>query len=75
MGDMIKHKHNGYLAKPFRIDDLYEGIKYCVSRRKELSENSVLDVQNYFSETVVAEKYISTYKELNINKEIQALNI
>ncbi|MHB8277837.1 MAG: glycosyltransferase family 4 protein, partial [Candidatus Humimicrobiaceae bacterium] len=32
--DMIEHKKNGYLVKPFEIDDLVEGIKWVLSGDK-----------------------------------------
>ena len=42
ISDMIDHKVNGYLAKPFEIDDLAKGIKWVLnlSSYDKLSKNA-----------------------------------
>lgn len=63
--DMILHKQTGYLAVPFDIEDLAKGIKWILdSRGNELSEASRTFVLEYFSQVLVAEKYIELYADL-----------
>ncbi len=49
--DIIDHKINGYLAIPFDIKDFEIGILWCIQdkKSKELSENSILKINNNFS--------------------------
>jgi hypothetical protein len=36
---LVKHGINGYLSKPNDIDDLSEGLNYCLNYRKTLGDN------------------------------------
>lgn len=38
--DLIQHGVNGYLAKPNDIEDLANGLDYCIRYRKTLGDNS-----------------------------------
>jgi glycosyltransferase involved in cell wall biosynthesis len=64
MSDMIVHKENGYLAKPFDTEDLAKGIEWVVKqdqRKKNLSQASRKYVENNFDLKMIAEKYRDLY--------------
>jgi glycosyltransferase involved in cell wall biosynthesis len=61
--DMIGHKINGYLAKPYDVRDLATGIQYCLNAK--FKEKNLRDkVQDNYSSSAVADKYIYLYREL-----------
>jgi len=66
--DMIEHKINGYLAKPFQAQDLADGIEWVLNLNEkeynQLCKNAREKVLKEFDSKVVAEKYIKLYKEL-----------
>ncbi|WP_406659835.1 glycosyltransferase family 4 protein [Methanolobus sp. ZRKC3] len=67
MSDMIVHKENGYLAKPFDVEDLAKGIEWVVEqdqRKKYLSEASRKYVENNFELKSVAKQYADLYSKL-----------
>jgi len=65
-GDMISHKKNGYLAKPFDTDDLARGIEWILNNPNydELCQNARKKVLKEFEEKVVAKRYIELYEEV-----------
>ncbi|MDD5570029.1 MAG: glycosyltransferase family 4 protein [Bacteroidales bacterium] len=66
--DMINHKNNGYLAKPFETDDFAAGIDYVLSEEKNtadsLQENARKKVLCNFTNEISANSYIKLYKEI-----------
>jgi hypothetical protein len=68
--DMIEHKKNGYLAKPFDINDLAFGIDWVLSNKdyKQLCINARNKVVNTFSYDLVIPKYIDLYTNISTNK-------
>lgn len=68
--DMISHKKNGYLAKPFDTDDLKKGIEWVLNCKfyNELCSNAREKVVNNFNNKIVSEKYIAMYNEILIAK-------
>lgn len=70
-GDMIDHKKNGYLARPFDTADLAKGIEWVLntSNDDELSNNARNKVLNEFDSAVVANRYIELYTSV-LNKEV-----
>jgi GT2 family glycosyltransferase len=64
--DMVKHKHNGYLAKYKSSDDLAEGIAWVYNHpeRRTLGEAARKTVEENFSEAVISEKHVDLYKSL-----------
>ncbi|OAG27027.1 glycosyltransferase family 4 protein [Thermodesulfatator autotrophicus] len=67
--DMIEHKVNGYLAKPFDIEGLASGIEWILNNAdyKSLRQNAREKVVKNFDSKIVAQKYINLYKEI-LNK-------
>jgi glycosyltransferase involved in cell wall biosynthesis len=67
MSDMIIHKENGYLAKPFDTNDLARGIEWIVrhdQRKKDLSDKSRKYVENNFELKYIAKKYADLYSQI-----------
>lgn len=65
--DIITHKKNGWLAKPFDTEDLAQGIRWVLSdaiRHAELSYQSRQNAITRFSYPVVANQYINLYKNI-----------
>jgi glycosyltransferase involved in cell wall biosynthesis len=65
-GDLIDHQQNGYLAKPFDIDDLAKGIEVILNSKNytELCQSARNKVLREFDSHIVADKYIGLYKQL-----------
>lgn len=64
MPDLIVHKKSGYLVKYGNIQDLLEGIDYCVTNKDQLSETALMDRKRYNSMDVVGKKYDQLCMEL-----------
>ena len=63
--DIVEHRKTGYLAKPFVVNDLVQGIEFCLKNKKELSENSLMRAKSkYFNEKEIVRKYLEVYKNL-----------
>lgn len=69
--DIIDHKVNGYLAKPFESEDLAHGIEWVLNAQNydELCQNAREKVVKEFDSKVVAQKYYKLYKSVQIEKE------
>jgi glycosyltransferase involved in cell wall biosynthesis len=67
--DMIEHKKNGYLSKPFDTDDLKKGIEWVLDNPNydELSKNAEKKVLREFESSIVSKKYIKLYEEILFN--------
>jgi glycosyltransferase involved in cell wall biosynthesis len=64
--DIIDHKENGYLAKPYDVEDLTRGIKWVLEHphKEDLSVRAYNKVINNFEMTMVAKKYKILYDEI-----------
>lgn len=64
--DMIEHKKNGYLAKPFQSEDLAYGIEWVLNSPNydELCVNARKKVMREFDSEIVAKQYIKLYEEI-----------
>jgi len=70
MPDMIEHQINGYLAKPYEVQDLANGLVWVLEnpeRHQKLAEQSRNTVLKHFNYEVQAKKYSMLFQEL-INK-------
>ncbi|MDB9303323.1 glycosyltransferase family 4 protein [Nodularia spumigena CS-591/12] len=66
MSDMIEHQQNGYLAKPFDIDDFAKGIAWVIiddHRHARLSNRSRDRALKLWSDDVVAKQYLAVYEQ------------
>jgi len=67
MPDMIEHRRNGYLARPFDAEDLAEGVRWILEddqRRKELSSRARQKVLDEFAMPVVARRHLDLYRRI-----------
>ncbi|MAO13061.1 glycosyltransferase family 4 protein [Marinobacter sp.] len=64
--DIVDHKVNGYLAEPYKPEDLAAGIKWVLlnSEAFALGDNAVAKVRRCFDYPVVAERFLRLYREL-----------
>lgn len=64
--DMINHKANGYLAKPFETGDLANGIGWMLNapNYQQLCDNARDKALTHFDSQIVAKQYIALYKEI-----------
>lgn len=68
--DMIDHTINGYLADPYDIADLAEGVRFCLNNNKanQLGVNARNKVLENFRIEDIAKRYIELYNEV-LNKD------
>lgn len=66
--EMIDHKKNGYIAEPRNVQQLAEGIAYCLAEenRSRLSDECTKKVADTYSQKAVAEKFIDLYKRVTL---------
>jgi glycosyltransferase involved in cell wall biosynthesis len=67
MPDLIKHKHNGYLARPYEIEDFAQGINWILDDRErlqKLSEASRAKAEQEFTLTLQASRYRDLFQEI-----------
>jgi len=62
--EMIEHGKNGYLAKPGNIDDLREGLEYCITHREVLGKNAREMVKKWTWPKMI-EKVAEVYRMAN----------
>ena len=64
--DLIEHKKNGYLAKPYDTSDFAEGIKWVLNNKdyEGLRRSAREKVLREFDSRVVAKRYIALYEEV-----------
>lgn len=68
--DLVVHGTNGYLATPGDIDDLANGLDYCVKHRATLGANGV-ELARQFTWEKACEIILQSYEmALEINKKI-----
>ena len=66
MPDMITQKQNGYLAKPYLVDDLAAGIKWVLedSSWSQLSKNAREFIENECTLEIQAKRYKNIYDSM-----------
>lgn len=67
MPDMIVHQHNGYLATPFKADELAKGIQF-VFEHNELKANARKFILDNFTNEVVFQKLFPIYNKILKNE-------
>ena len=67
--DIVDHKINGYIAKPFDTNDLAQGMDWVLNAQNysELCKNARDKALKEFDYKVVAKKYISLFEKNLIN--------
>ena len=75
--DMISHRKEGYLAKPYDCEELAAGIEWVISndQHKILCKNARIKAETLFNYTQAAANYLSLYQSiLNISLSGKAEN-
>lgn len=64
--DVITHKVDGYIAKPFDIFDMAIGIDWILNNNdhQQLSKRSVSKIKSTFDSKIIANKYINLYENI-----------
>jgi len=67
--DMLEHKINGYLVKPFDVSELAEGIHWCIENNinNKLGDNGRKKVLDNFRIEDVASQYEKLYRSIISN--------
>jgi glycosyltransferase involved in cell wall biosynthesis len=66
MPDLIEHEQNGYLARPFEIEDFAQGIKWVLGDRErwqKLSESARAKAEQEFTLELQANRYRDLFYE------------
>jgi glycosyltransferase involved in cell wall biosynthesis len=72
--DIITHRIDGYLAKPFEPGDLAEGIGWCLdelSKSDDLARRARRKVETQFDIRVIAERYQALYRRILGSEQAQ----
>ena len=67
MPDLIEHQQNGYLAEPYKIEDLGKGIAWVLeneARHQKLSYRAREKVEQEFTLETPAHRYASLFNEI-----------
>ena len=68
--DIIEHKANGYLAKPYDVDDLLEGIEYCIENYETLSINCLEKAKKDFDNDKIIRQHLEVYESILSKKDL-----
>lgn len=74
MPDMIEHQQNGYLARPYEIEDLARGIAWVLEnpeRHQKLSHNAAEKAKREFTLELQAQRYSSLFDEIVESDRLQ----
>jgi glycosyltransferase involved in cell wall biosynthesis len=61
IGDLITHRINGYLAKPFEVDDLAAGLQFCLDADGSLADAARRHVETLLDPDAIAARYIDEF--------------
>ena len=67
MPDLIEHQKNGYLAQPYQIEDLAQGIAWVLNnqeRHQKLSHRAREKAEQEFTLKIQASRYLSLFTEI-----------
>lgn len=68
MPDMIEHQQNGYLARPFEVEDLARGIAWVLEDKEQhckLGVRARQKVEQEFALQLQANRYLDLFQELS----------
>ena len=60
--DIVKHKKTGFLATPFKPEELAQGIEWCTKNLTELSDNCLKKAKTDFCEENIIKEMLNCYK-------------
>ena len=61
--DIVIHKETGWLATPFKAEELAEGIEWCTEHKEELSENCLKKAERDFNNRKIAEAFTACFND------------
>jgi glycosyltransferase involved in cell wall biosynthesis len=67
MPDLIEHQKNGYLAQPYKVEDLAQGIAWVLEneeRHQKLSYRAREKAEQEFTLEIQARRYLSLFTEI-----------
>ncbi|HBK62697.1 MAG TPA: glycosyl transferase, partial [Cyanobacteria bacterium UBA11166] len=67
MPDLIEHQQNGYLAQPYKIEDLAQGIAWVLEneeRHQKLSFRAREKVEQEFTQEIQGSRYVSLFTQV-----------
>ncbi|MEQ8396054.1 glycosyltransferase family 4 protein [Thalassobaculum sp.] len=65
--DIVEHEKTGFLAQPFSVQSLADGIVWCIEdegRKRELGRSARDRAEHEFEITKVADRYHSLYRQI-----------
>lgn len=62
--DIVVHKETGWLATPYKSDELVEGIEWCINNIEELSKNCIKKSINEFNKDDIIQKTVELYSKV-----------
>ena len=62
--DIVVHKETGWLANPYKVDDLVAGIEWCIKNERNLSSKCIEKAKNDFDAENTVKKYINLFTEI-----------
>jgi len=62
--DIVEHKKTGYLATPYKSEELVEGIEYCINNQQILSQNCLQKAKTDFDTKKIVQKHLEVYRSL-----------
>jgi len=74
--DMIEHRKNGWLAKPFDSADLAEGIRWLVEHPQpdQLRDAAREKAVSEYSLSVMGDRYMALYEDVRKSDEVHMVN-
>jgi glycosyltransferase involved in cell wall biosynthesis len=67
MPDMIEHHSNGYLAQPYQVEDLAQGIAWVIENRErhqKLCDRARQKAEQEFTLEIQARRYQSLFTDI-----------
>lgn len=61
--DIIEHEKTGFLATPYKPEELAQGIEWCSEHNEELSQNCLEKAKIDFDESRIIHDYITAYSD------------
>lgn len=62
--DIVIHKETGFLATPYKTEELVEGIEWCVENGSLLSQNCLIKTERDFDEKETVNKMINVFESM-----------
>ena len=64
MKEIINHKKDGYLAKPYSTKDFLEGIEYIAVNNKKISVSAKKNIKANYNLKKINQKYVEFFQKI-----------